>query len=87
MTWLVGKHNILKVLLDNHATLYEFKNAALVSNITVGKKASIDGIDGSHTGVSTVQVFDFPYDGVGFLGRILLLTSSHGLSVLSLGWI
>ena len=38
-----------------------------MSNIRAGRKASIGGkIDGSQTGMSTVQVCDIPYVGVGF---------------------
>ena len=56
MKHLVGEHNLFKVLLGNQVTLHVFKNKALVSNIRAGRKASIGGIDGSQTGMSTFQV-------------------------------
>ena len=40
-------------------------------------KASLGGIDGSQTGMSTVQVCDIPYVGVGFLMRTLDLCVSN----------
>ena len=38
-------------------------------NIRAGKKASIGGIDGSQTAISTLQVCDIPCVGVGFLNE------------------
>ena len=69
MTHLIGEHNMFKVLLDNQATLHVFKNEALVSNIRAGRKASIGGIDGSQSGMSTFKVCDIPYVGVGFFNE------------------
>ena len=64
MTRLIGEQNMLKVLLDNHATLHVFKNEVLVSNIRAGRKTSFGGIGGSKSGMSTIQVCDIAYVGV-----------------------
>ena len=69
MTHLAGEHNMFKVLLVNQATLHLVKNEALVSNIRAGRKTSIGGIDVSQTSMSTVQVCDIPYVGVGFFNE------------------
>ena len=56
MTRLLGEHTIFKVLLENQATLHVFKNNSLVSNIRAEGNASIGGIYGSQTGMTTVLV-------------------------------
>ena len=66
MTKLSGGNHRFKVLLDNQA----YKNEALVSNIRPnGKARSIGGIDGSQSGMSTEQICDIPYVGVGYFNK------------------
>ena len=58
-----------RVLFNNQATLYVLKSEELESNIGADRKASIGGIDGSQTGMTTVQVCDVPYVSVGLSNR------------------
>ena len=54
-----------------------FKNEGLVFNIGANRKASIGGIDGSQTGMTTVQICYIPYVGVGlFNGKAVANTIS-----------
>ena len=64
ITWLVDEHNKFKELLVDQATLHVFKIEAMISKI--GGKASIGGMNGNKTCVSTVQICDNPYVGVAF---------------------
>ena len=61
-----GNHSFM-VLLDNQATVHEFKSEALVSKICPnGETRNIGGIDGSHSGISNGQICDVPHVGVGY---------------------
>ena len=69
MSLLVCEHNMLKVLLENQATLHVLKNELLLFNISADKKASIRGIDGSQTGIPTFQVCGIAYVAVWFFNE------------------
>ena len=71
---------MLKLPLDNHATLYLFKNKALVSNIRAGRKAKlvVSMIDRLACTLPKYAIFHMLV--LGSLMRMHLPTPSLGIS-------